>query len=566
MEIKRGLAFAIFVLFSLPLVFAFPSDYLSHWDFNGNALDSAGNYDGVANGISYGSGILGQAALFNGSGFVNFGDISELNSASEFTIVGWIKDADQDGTKTLFNKDNGINDDIFSSTFLSDLYFEVGNSGNSYSYWDGYSSLIPENVWTHVAFVFDGNAATNAQKAKLYSNGVQQPLTFSGVFPSQTADLFGRDFTISDSSTPWNGAVDEVYVYSRALTGDEVNELHNFLCGNGRVDSGEDCEDGNLNNYDECNNFCQWGLRELELETCQGEAELFVYHDTPMQELQKEFITSRDELYVMTRADYISDIDVFLNNVLASKTTVVSTPNPFGVKVYQVDTTPGDVVRVQDHSIKDSRAIQGILTQDSAARAIDVNAFNIVFDDTATNTMTLASGNYDFVVFDKYSIDPPGFVPDNRRLTVRVENSLNNIIFEENYTNPSPGSVEGVVVDSYAVPSFGSYEFLIDTEDSVYWFLQECTMAPCVDEDGDGVCDEDDECPNSLPNEPVDEDGCDPFQFCDQFYCGIDCFTADFQNNEKDEFPGDCTVVLRDVEGMQYPACRPTVVTDMCFG
>ena len=54
--------------------------------------------------------------------------------------------------------------------------------------------------------------------------------------------------------------------------------------------------------------------------------------------------------------------------------------------------------------------------------------------------------------------------------------------------------------------------------------LKNYCPADCDDSDCDGVCDEDDICEGSLDGEPVDQDGCDIFQFCSQFSCGLDCF------------------------------------------
>ncbi len=78
----------------------------------------------------------------------------------------------------------------------------------------------------------------------------------------------------------------------------------------------------------------------------------------------------------------------------------------------------------------------------------------------------------------------------------------------------------------------------------------------CIDEDNDKICDDADKCLNSMPGERVDEHGCDPFQFCAQFYCSLDCFTADFLDNEN-TVPYDCTVVFILNEGTYEPKCVP---------
>ncbi|HLD98599.1 MAG TPA: hypothetical protein VI815_04700 [Candidatus Nanoarchaeia archaeon] len=97
--------------------------------------------------------------------------------------------------------------------------------------------------------------------------------------------------------------------------------------------------------------------------------------------------------------------------------------------------------------------------------------------------------------------------------------------------------------------------------------LIECNQV-CEDKDNDGVCDEEDYCPNSMPNEPIDSYGCDIFQFCEGFSCGPDCLRADWLSNEpSDRYPRDCKVVLTHNNGIpQQPKCVPTEFSSMCAG
>ncbi len=89
---------------------------------------------------------------------------------------------------------------------------------------------------------------------------------------------------------------------------------------------------------------------------------------------------------------------------------------------------------------------------------------------------------------------------------------------------------------------------------------------PGGDMDADGVDDECDICPGSKEAEPVDVKGCDPFQFCEQYSCGLNCYDADFvpigSGPEDTIYPGDCTVVVLSKEGDYYPICTPTTCAD----
>lgn len=76
------------------------------------------------------------------------------------------------------------------------------------------------------------------------------------------------------------------------------------------------------------------------------------------------------------------------------------------------------------------------------------------------------------------------------------------------------------------------------------------------DYDSDGVVNILDKCPNSMLGEEVDENGCDAFQFCEPFYCSLDCFYADWKGNEG-KYPHDCTMVIVLREGTYEPKCVP---------
>ena len=88
-------------------------------------------------------------------------------------------------------------------------------------------NLISTGTWTHVAAVFDGTqTGDNASTAKIYINGTEQNLEFTGTFPgmtpANTADLVVGQL---DGSTFFDGQIDEVRLYDRALSASEVLTL-----------------------------------------------------------------------------------------------------------------------------------------------------------------------------------------------------------------------------------------------------------------------------------------------------------------------------------------------------
>lgn len=97
--------------------------------------------------------------------------------------------------------------------------------------------LLAIGVWTHVVAVFDGAGALNADRLKIYVNGVSQTLAFNGTIPATirngTAPLIVGDWggTIA-AGHYWNGRIDEVKLASRAWTAAEIAEDYaNGLAG-----------------------------------------------------------------------------------------------------------------------------------------------------------------------------------------------------------------------------------------------------------------------------------------------------------------------------------------------
>ena len=112
---------------------------------------------------------------------INAGDIESLDSAQKFTLEAWVNIREWQNWTGIF-KDN-------SKTVLEtgdtpgQLFCIIRNQANTYGF---AANVLPLNTWTHVAMVYDGTQASNINRLKLFINGVQVTLTFSGTIPSRT--------------------------------------------------------------------------------------------------------------------------------------------------------------------------------------------------------------------------------------------------------------------------------------------------------------------------------------------------------------------------------------------
>src|SRR5207249_789931 len=84
------------------------------------------------------------------------------------------------------------------------------------------TNTIPLNQWSHVAMSWDGTTA------RLYINGIQDPTTLaaSGAIPSD-AGLSKAIGSRGGIDQFFNGLIDEVEIFTRALSQQEVLDIYN---------------------------------------------------------------------------------------------------------------------------------------------------------------------------------------------------------------------------------------------------------------------------------------------------------------------------------------------------
>ncbi len=176
--------------------------------------------------------IGGTALNFNGTS--NYGIISSninstLDGASQFTIESWVFARTLADLKTIFSKSTSANACIAiqlssaSSVGNDDFLISVCNGASSYGTTN--TNIISVNKWNHIAVIYNGSGAANADKLKLYVNGVQQTLTFTGTIPSVTASGATAYLgSTGGTSLFWDGKIDEFRIWNTARTESQIRE------------------------------------------------------------------------------------------------------------------------------------------------------------------------------------------------------------------------------------------------------------------------------------------------------------------------------------------------------
>jgi hypothetical protein len=207
-----------------------PEGLVALWSGDGNANDSVGGNNGqLVNGVDFAPGKVGQAFDFEGASFVQVPDAPDLHFTGEMTVEAWVNVKTFSGVnfREIVSKIGGPNFHQSCFTLAIDpstqkAYFMVAatypDSSAVYS-----SKTILLNQWFHLAGVYDGSAI------KIYVNGQLDGTTpwNKPLFPSNNPLVIGC--TLQNSSYPtsfFNGLIDEVGIYNRALSASEVETIY----------------------------------------------------------------------------------------------------------------------------------------------------------------------------------------------------------------------------------------------------------------------------------------------------------------------------------------------------
>ncbi len=212
------------------------SSLVSYYRMEGNSNDSKGSNNGTDTAMTYGTtnGKFGQGAGFNGSGYITVGSPSSLNigqiSLSFWLQVGSLAADYVPISKWWSDQASWVMyiDGSGSSGFHDKIRFHIvtNEATPSWNYKATSNDALITGTWYHVVGTYDGSTV------KLYLNGQLQTETtsVSGTLRTSSANLqigaWGNVNTLPNGSK-----VDDVAIFSRALTATEVSALYNGTGG-----------------------------------------------------------------------------------------------------------------------------------------------------------------------------------------------------------------------------------------------------------------------------------------------------------------------------------------------
>ena len=199
-----------------------------HFTGNGTLTDAAGGRPGTATGpAAYAPGLSGQSVDLPGNAYISYADDPAWTLGNgSFTVATWVNlDTVQSGSpfaapNTFVGCDQGPGNQpkwVFFMTNSGNLYFHINGPGVIFLASPGVASTST-GAWHHYAVVRHGSTFT------FYADGLSLgSVTDSTVIPDPAAEL-----TIGQvESLGWlDGRVDDVQLYSRALSGAEISYLY----------------------------------------------------------------------------------------------------------------------------------------------------------------------------------------------------------------------------------------------------------------------------------------------------------------------------------------------------
>jgi hypothetical protein len=216
-----------------PNLNALSSGLVGYWPLDGNTtnwntdttadVSGNGNTGTLVNMSTTSSpvaGKIGQALEFNGSNqYVTIPSLSGLGTTNTATFSAWVySNANQNSYEAISFGRYGGYAGLQTSGYATNM-LTFAWTGASSEYFANTGLVIPNKKWTFVGVVITPTNAT------LYMNGSTYVQTQTNSPQAFTAWTIGRD-PEGESTRLWNGAIDDVRIYNRALSAQEVQQLY----------------------------------------------------------------------------------------------------------------------------------------------------------------------------------------------------------------------------------------------------------------------------------------------------------------------------------------------------
>jgi hypothetical protein len=209
-------------------------DYVSYWRFDEGYGTSIADENTVNSNNGTGknfdtdewvSGKFGNGINFDGiNDYVDCGNDTSLNITDAITIEAWAKRPSGTGSNHIITKWYGgtlnrswvLETELFAITESADVY------GESEGYWAWSNVSVDDNKWHHIVGTWESGT-----KAKIYTDGVLTGVASTPVTDLSVVDRHVLVAAIGNFYTAGEITIDEIRIYNRALSAEEINQAMN---------------------------------------------------------------------------------------------------------------------------------------------------------------------------------------------------------------------------------------------------------------------------------------------------------------------------------------------------
>jgi len=167
--------------------------------------------------------VNGYRLSSGGSDFIDCGNSEFVNMTTQLTFSLWVY---MNSNVTAMNKQTAAGSGFsYNIVMNSDnkIYFQLSGNGTTVAYGNT-TVTYPLNQWVHIVGTYNGGGSTNADKLKIYFNGIEKTgLTFVGTIPTSLyRTSTNLRMNVLNGSSYGNGKFGLVRLFKKTLNHTEV--------------------------------------------------------------------------------------------------------------------------------------------------------------------------------------------------------------------------------------------------------------------------------------------------------------------------------------------------------
>jgi hypothetical protein len=206
------------------------------WHGDGDATDALGRLHGAAINVDYTPGVMGRAFLLNGrNAYVRISDSHWLEIDKELTLEMWFKRNDEQSYGTLIDKrtwDSCNYGVIMSSDWGFQLYYDDPRVYDGNQYEISFSPVPRAGVFHHLVGILR-QVDDEVVQLETYIDGelVQRDARRGNLRRTYNDGALGIGAARDGAGEYFEGAIDEIAIYRRALSFQEISSHYHSVAG-----------------------------------------------------------------------------------------------------------------------------------------------------------------------------------------------------------------------------------------------------------------------------------------------------------------------------------------------